>query len=199
MTTITMNYTASWESPHIVTHKLSPDWYFFGKNVGRIRQTGLWQRDSSWKLNSKRISGDRILHAVVADFRTVFIMGPSEWEWPFLSDPPLPFTWSMESVLVSATSLYLTPLSTLRETRFSFLASQVNHLFFRPEVLRWKRSTYPALKSLYSLDLTVKLNSWLHWYISTVTSSIKFIKSRLQIYKLGAELLRRKHTDRWTF
>jgi len=79
-----------------------------GRNVGRIRQSGLWQLDSLWKLNSKMISGGRKLHAVVADFRTLFIMGPSDWEWPFLSDPPLPFTWSMESVWLSAAPLYLT-------------------------------------------------------------------------------------------
>jgi hypothetical protein len=45
-----------------------------GKNVGTIRQSGFWQLDSLWKLNSKMISGDRKLHAVVADFRTLFIM-----------------------------------------------------------------------------------------------------------------------------
>jgi hypothetical protein len=93
---------------------------------------------------------------------------------------------------------FLQPLSTLQETHFSFVACQVTLLSFRPEVLRWKRSTCRALKSLSSLDFTVTLNSGYSDTTSTVTSIIKFIQSSLQIYKLGAEILRRTLTERWT-
>jgi hypothetical protein len=93
---------------------------------------------------------------------------------------------------------FLQPLSALGEPHFSLLASQVTHLFFRPEVQMWKRSTYRGPRSLSSLDLIVKLNSGCSDTTSTVTNTIKFIQSRLQIYKLGAELLRRTHTERWT-
>jgi hypothetical protein len=59
---------------------------------------------------------------------------------------------------------FLQPLSTLREPHYSLLASQVTHLFFRPKVLRRERSTYAALRSLSSSDLTVKLNRQLKWH-----------------------------------